>query len=70
MKITRISDKQLKKLRDNFGYKGTISRPTPRWSPGSRKSKKLATAWNKAIENRIHVPIEIVVPTSRLARED
>lgn len=50
--MARITDKQLKKLREAIKFKGTIVRGI-RWKPAGRKAKKSAKAWTAAVKDRI-----------------
>ena len=50
--MARVTDKQIKKLIDKCGFRASLARPTPKWSPGSRKAKATARAWTKHLEQR------------------
>ena len=56
--MARLTEKDWKKLKKNNPYKGSFPRPIPRWTPGGRKGRATARAWDKLLDERKYAPPE------------
>lgn len=50
--MARVTDKVLKKLRDNIKFKGNIVRGV-KWKPGDRKAKRATKAWKAQLGDKL-----------------
>ncbi len=51
--MARVTDKVLKKLRDNIKFKGTIVRGGVKWKSGDRKAKRTTKAWKAVLGDKL-----------------
>jgi hypothetical protein len=47
--MARLTEKDWKKLKSTNPYKGSFTRPIPRWTTGGRQGRAKAKAWDKHI---------------------
>lgn len=50
--MARLTEKDWKRLRSTTPYKGSFTRPIPRWTT-SRKGRADSTAWTRKIAGKI-----------------